>query len=303
MTICCAFVASYAQDCDMTLQTARDFRGKNDYGNAVVWYQKVLDECGDYDGRVEAELSECQYVISLQRTVEHYVGVTDRELYVNDTLVLFAAAGGTDSHIEVTSADGWFVTTNSNWLEASNYGNHLVVNCHPNKNPMSRSGQLYVVGGKGTSTVGVTVRQLAEKTQSSPVPRPVVDHSRVDHSRPVKISFEGGKATPVFENVWSLIKMLEENNNLSLHVEVPWCRNQYTMQLIEKRIKNITDYFVASGIDKDRISKNITLIDVEDGGPESDCAYPRTVKQTADVRIEPEGNQEKSGEENGTTNE
>ena len=75
----------------------------------------------------------------------------------------------------------------------------------------------------------------------------------------VKVSFEAGKDVPTYENVLSLIGVLANNNNLGLKIEVPWCRNKYDIDLIEKRSQNMMNYFLSMGLDKNRISQNISM--------------------------------------------
>lgn len=81
----------------------------------------------------------------------------------------------------------------------------------------------------------------------------------------VKVSFDAGKATPFCENIQSIIKQLENDENLELKIEIPWCRDLYSLQLIEKRIRNITEIFIAAGIEETIISSDITLVEVLDG--------------------------------------
>ena len=199
---------------------------------------------------------------------------------ISDTQVLFDANGGTDSHIRVTCKDGWFSTNNDDWLEVSENGDHLVVYCHPNPNPMARTSSITIVGGKGTRTGFVTVRQEAagkktSKSAAHPNPVPAVE----DQSISLKISFEAGKETPSFENVWKILKLLEDNKNLGLQIETHWCKNNYSIELIEKRSQAITDFFVASGVGKERISQHI-VIDAEDNHSDCDRAYLKITKQT-----------------------
>jgi outer membrane protein OmpA-like peptidoglycan-associated protein len=52
---------------------------------------------------------------------------------------------------------------------------------------------------------------------------------------------------------------------------VSWCRNKYDIELIEKRIQNITNYFMSMGLNKDRISQNISM----NGDKDCDEAYLR----------------------------
>lgn len=200
--------------------------------------------------------------------------------FVSDTRVLFDATGGTDSHIQVTCRDGWFSVNSNDWLDVSENGNYLVVRCRPNPYPRVRTGQVSIVGGQGTRTCNITVQQeAAGNTPSrSSVQTNIVVPASESQSIPVKVSFGAEKTTPTFENVWSIIKLLENNDNLGLKIEIPWCRNEYSVKLIEERCQNITDYFIASGIDKNRISEHI-IIDVNEGETACDRAYLKIVEQ------------------------
>ena len=108
--------------------------------------------------------------------------------------------------------------------------------------------------------------------------------SQSDRELAVKITFESGKTTPVFENVGGIFKVLEENKNLGLQLEIPLCKNQswfknlFAPMVVNKRIKKITDYFVASGVDRNRITKNITLIEKGKTGVDCNSAYARIVE-------------------------
>lgn len=199
---------------------------------------------------------------------------------ISDTQVLFDADGGTDSHIQVTCNDGWFSTNNDDWLEVSENGDHLVVYCRPNPNPMARTSSITIVGGKGTRTGFVTVRQEAagKKTSKSAAqlnPVPAVE----DQSISLKISFEAGKEIPSFENVWKILKLLEDNKSLGLQIETNWCRDNYSIDLIEKRSQAVTDFFIASGIVKERISQHI-IIEAGNSNAECDRGYLTITKQT-----------------------
>ena len=198
--------------------------------------------------------------------------------FISGTRVLFDANGGTDSHIQVTCNDGWFSTNNDDWLEVSENGDHLVVHCRPNPNPMARTSSITIVGGKGTRTGFVTVRQEAagKKTSKSAAqlnPVPAVE----DQSISLKISFEAGKEIPSFENVWKILKLLEDNKSLGLQIETNWCRDNYSIDLIEKRSQAVTDFFVASGVGIGRISQHI-VIDAGKNTSECDRACLKITK-------------------------
>ena len=124
-------------------------------------------------------------------------------------------------------------------------------------------------------------KQQLNQSQNKPIPAissgqhvekkpkpasPSSPETTLDQYGRVKVSFDAGKATPFCENIQSIIKQLEDDEDLELKIEIPWCRDLYSLQLIEKRIRNITEIFIAAGIEETIISSNITLVDVLEGG-------------------------------------
>ena len=94
---------------------------------------------------------------------------------------------------------------------------------------------------------------------------PTSPETTIDLYGRVKVSFDAGKATPSCENVQSIIKQLEDDENLELKIEIPWCRDLYSLQFIEKRIRSITEIIINAGIVETRISSDIKSVDVLDG--------------------------------------
>ena len=194
--------------------------------------------------------------------------------------MLFDANGGSDSHVQVTCKDGWFSVNNDDWLEVSEDGDHLVVHCLPNPYQTARSGHVTIIGGRGTRTGFVTVRQEAPGI----TPHKTDVQTNATHAvenRPItlKITFEAGMETPSFENVWKILKILEDNKSLGLQIETHWCKSNYSIDLIEKRSQAIADFFVASGVGKERISQHIVM-DAGDNNSACDHAYLKITKQT-----------------------
>lgn len=257
-------VILFAQDCDLRLQTARSYKNQGEYKQAVAWYKKVLNDCGDYDGKVKAELQECQRKSRPERSTSDYVPVEQPGLRLNDTQIFFEADGGNDAHIYVTCEGQWVVnvTKGKDWLDVGKNGNLLVVDCLPNTKSEQRDGVLYIIAGEGTIVAKVTVRQEEGDGSSNPT-------TDANSLTSVKVSFEAGKDTPLYENVMNLIAILANNNDLGLKIDVPWCRSKYDIELIEKRIQNITNYFLSMGLNKDRISQNISM----NGDKDCDEAY------------------------------
>lgn len=259
-----------AQDCDLRLKTARYYKEKYEYKQAVSWYKKVLNDCGDYDGKVKTELQECQRKIKVERSSSDYVPVEQPGMRLNDTRIFFEAEGGNDAHIYVTCEGQWVVnvTKGKDWLDVGKNGNLLVVDCLPNNKPELRDGVLYIIAGEGTIVAKVTVRQEEGDASSNYTPT-----TAANRLTSVKVSFEAEKDTPLYENVMNLIAVLANDNTLGLKIDVPWCRSKYDIDLIERRSQNITNYFLSMGLNKDRISQNISM----NGDKDCDEAYLRVV--------------------------
>lgn len=281
------FFASYAQDCAKKLETARFYKEKKDYQVAVEWYQKVLSDCGDYDGNVKKELGECQNKISSKKPSGEYVSVKQEPSgLISGTELSFDAKGGYDDHIQVTCGGGWFAVNSDDWLEVSENDNYLVVRCFPNATSRARSGEISIIADGGTSTGRVFVQQGTRRSSSySSTQKDSYALDAGSRLITVTVSFDEGKAMPSFEKVGKMINYLENNKSLGIQIETPWCRSLYNMRLIEKRIDNITDYLVRSGIDKARISQNITIVDVSESDSECNRAYLKVKGQESETQI------------------
>ena len=199
------------------------------------------------------------------------------------TELVFDADGGVCSDVMITCSD-WFSSLppkDTSWLSVSEGTSCLVVRCAPNLSREERECSIGIICDNGTRMGNVTVQQKAGGEVSHPVMQ--------DSEASVKISFETGKAVPVFENVGSIIKTLEDNKDLDLQIEMTWCKQSWLKDLfgsslVKKRIKKITEFFVTSGVDKNRIHKKITLTEGEAGGAECDCAYAKVVKNATDAQ-------------------
>ena len=269
-------VVLFAQDCDLRLQTARSYKSQGEYKQAVSWYKKGLNDCGDYDGRVKAELQECQRKIKAERSASDYVPVEQPGLRLNDTQIFFEAEGGNDAHIYVTCEGQWVVnvTKGKDWLDVGKNGNLLVVDCLPNNKPEPREGVLYIIAGEGTIVAKVTVQQ-EKGDYSTAYTSPTVPESLKGG-----IVFENGGTTPIFdykrEDMAIMVEILKKEIRMGLQVEIPWCRNLYDMKLLEQRYESIADHFVSMGIRKDRISRYIYKNN-DDRADACDEAYLRVV--------------------------
>ena len=194
--------------------------------------------------------------------------------FIIGTEVVFDAEGGHCSDVQITCRD-WMTSVpvkDTSWLSVSEGTNYLVVRCAPNPTKEERVCNVGIICENGTRMGNVKVKQL-------PIGHSSKLASQSDREIAVKITFEDWKTTPVFENVGGIFKVLDENKNLGLQIEVPLCKNQswfknlFAPLVVNKRIKRVTDYFVASGVDRSRITKNITLIEKGKTGVDCNSAY------------------------------
>lgn len=248
-------------DCLTIFHDAESYKGQGKYKQAEKLYKMVLERCGDYNGKVKVELQECQ-----RKNRPAYVPIEQPGMRLNDTQIFFEAEGGNDAHIYVTCEGQWVVnvTKGKDWLDVGKNGNLLVVDCLPNNKPEPREGVLYIIASEGTIVAKVTVRQEEGDASSNYTPT-----TAANRLTSVKVSFEAGKDTPLYENVMNLIAVLANDNTLGLKIDVPWCRSKYDIDLIERRSQNITNYFLSMGLNKDRISQNISM----NGDKDCDEAY------------------------------
>lgn len=260
-----SFFVFSQDDCLTIFHDAESYKNQGKYKQAEKLYKMVLERCGDYNGKVKVELQECQ-----RKSRPAYVPIEQPGLRLNDTQIFFEAEGGNDAHIYVTCEGQWVVnvTKGKDWLDVGKNGNLLVVDCLPNHKPEPREGVLYIIAGEGTIVAKVTVRQEEGDASSNYTPT-----TAANRLTSVKVSFVAGKDTPLYENVMNLIAVLANDNTLGLNIDVPWCRNKYDIDLIERRSQNITNYFLSMGLGKDRISQNISM------NSDKDCdeAYLRVV--------------------------
>lgn len=298
ISIC--FVSSYAQsDCEERLRTARNCKANKEYGRAVDYYNIVLRHCSDYVdvNKVKTELKECEDKLkpTSQKTSSGRVAVNKQESGRVTYEDMIEAEGNDRYEIRVTCEGDWFLATPKmeDWLEVvSQSENNLILKCAPNTNQEDRFSKISIIcqSKGGSIPEDITIRQegmasskstkrkrsVAQNNSSEPANR--------DLSITVKVTFEKGKAKPTFENVGKLLGLLEDNKNLGLQIEIPWCSerkievgifNKYPMSLMKKRIKNITNYFVNSGIAKERISWSMNESTID-----CDCAYAKVTELT-----------------------
>jgi len=144
-TICIFLLSSvlaYPQDCVLKLKTARDYKVKNDYRNAVKWYRAVLDDCGDYDGNVFSELKECERIITDMNAVFQLTGSKLECEGEGGILVLELKKVPT----------GWSVKQYPKWLQISEIIKNekkVVFNVEANPRAEIRKGTIQLKSDKG----------------------------------------------------------------------------------------------------------------------------------------------------------
>lgn len=297
---------SYAQNCASKLSAAQDAEAIKDYSTAAYYYKKVMEDCGENYGNAKAKWQECQSKLKSNKpaTQKPSGGNVPQMQYETDCIAYFGTYYGStpvmefdeegnceNPNVRVTCpCDNWIVTVNDDgreWLSVEEYQNSFVVRCSSNQSRIERDGSINIIVNtkSGSSKIDIIkVKQEAKGTAPKRPSRPVytdltdyIEQPEEDLSITVKVTFEQSKADPTFENVGKLIMRLEEDKNLGLLIEIPWCNNQksevgfkkYPEALIKRRIKNITDHFGKSGIARERISCSINY----ESNTDCDCAY------------------------------
>ena len=304
--ICCCSVALYAQDCAVLLQSAQQFKAEGKYEIACEKYELLNNKCPDYvNEAVRKEWSECkskkasQNKLKTQSSTSGYVQVYQNESTnnISNKRLEFDADGNslnTNPNLTVYYNGEWdtlYIGMKPDWLEMNRVGNTLLVSCQPNHTSEDRSFEFQILLGYGMDGVSDTIRVHQEPKGRTVRKKPNEQYNftvETKEEQPiiVKITFENGKAKPKFDNnIGRLITALVENNNLDLQIEVYKCESQSGLKnfikapLIDKRFKEIMEYFGSFEIATDRISKNIIVIDGDKEGAECDCAYAKTKKK------------------------
>lgn len=292
MALCMPLCMVYAQNCADRIQSAGKMYDKYKKTKDVKQLEearKVLNNIINTPGNPE----KCRTAAANMLKTFNAVGSNNTKSrsnvmvynnqsydYIIGTEVVFDAEGGVCSDVQITCRD-WMSSVpvkDTSWLSVSEGSNYLVVRCAPNLSNEERICNVGIICENGTRMGNVMVKQLSGANLSKSASGSDARDAKV------KITFQGGKTTPVFENVGSIFKALEANEKLGLQLEIPLCKNQswfknlFAPMVVNKRIKNITDYFVSSGVDKNRITKNITLIEKDKSGVDCDCAYARIVE-------------------------
>lgn len=301
------FVASYAQSqCDLLLDAARKYKNEGEYEKAIDKYNKLEQKCPNYfTETVKKERNSCeekrksQNKPKPQKTSGGYVTFYQNEPtndISNKRLEFDEDGNSLNTHPNLTvyyngEWDTIYIGKKPNWINFSRQGNTLLVFCDSNHTSVDRIFEFQIFLGGGMAGVSDTIRVHQEPKGRSVRRKPKEQNDfsgETKEEQPiiVKITFEKGKAKPKFDsNIGRLITAMGENNNLDLQIEVYKCESQSGLKnfikapLIDKRFKEIMEYFGSFEIATDRISKNIIVIDGDKVGAECDCAYAKTKKK------------------------
>ena len=109
LLIYCFFSVANAQqqDCASRLRSAREYRDRGDYVNAVKMYRKVEKTCPNYDGRVAKELVECQKILSDKHPV----------FVLKQSRIECSGQGGVVEMGLVEAPAAWTVSQFPEWLQ------------------------------------------------------------------------------------------------------------------------------------------------------------------------------------------
>ena len=283
MSFC--FVASYAQNCDSKLRQAQEFERQKNYKGAAYYYKRVAEDCDD--GNARAKYIECnkkwkesQNTTSQKKPSSEYVPKQQTTGLVSNTKLYFDEDGenlNNTPNVQVVIDASWDYCLSEecqDWMSVYRSGNTLVVNCSRNSYSMERDGRINIIGEINEE---IEVHQEGRRVSSKSNTRAQTNSAVPTFEEPlapVKISFEAKKAEPSFENIGKMMVRLEENKDLGLLIEIPYC-TYYNERLIKDRIKNITDHFIKLGIAKERISYNMPYVEVDGNDATCDCAYAK----------------------------
>ena len=301
----CFFVSYSQSQCEALLDAARKYKNKGEYAKAVENYNSLEKKCPNYfTETVRSERNDCKKMVESQnrpkpqKTSSGYipsqqyesVAISNRDAYFDDEGV----CQNNTNEIRVFLNDWYFIVYENcqDWLKVERSGNLLIVTCYDNPNKEDRIGKIAVLGASGESHV-IDVTQYGRKsspkskTRTNPTEQiNSIEQTKEEQPIIVKITFEKGKSKPKFDNnIGPLITAMGENKNLDLQIEVYKCESQSGLKnfikapLIDKRFKEIMEYFGSFEITTDRISKNIIVIDGDKSGAECDCAYAKTKKK------------------------
>jgi hypothetical protein len=284
------YLTSFAQ-CEDLLRTARLYKDKGQYEAADNTYTLLEKQCPDLvDQTVRNEWSYCKSKVEnrpdIQISSSGYVpSQPQKSDSVHNTTLYFDAEGNSLHNYRVTTdkavSDVLIGEESADWLSVEVNGNEIEAKCKPNPYPSERNGEFTIILDRGTRFQTIQVQQNARKTSSVPVTRPHSPSRTVEEEQPVavKITFSIRKEEPRFDenNEWKLLKALVENKDLVLQIEIPWCSDAYDVQLVQKRLDNITEHFIRSGIAKERIKR--TYNEVYEADATCDEAFARVVKK------------------------
>lgn len=291
VVICFCFCGLCAQDCKVLLQVAREYKDKREYKIAIEKYNLLEKKCPDYFSEtIRSERNYCKKKLDGSRAPSDSQSPTLPGGYspippqptglISNTKLYFNAEGGCLNSTNIIRVDlnSWDFSVNKNnqdWLNVEKDGNSLVVTCNSNPSLVERDGEIDVIG-----EINTTIRVHQERRKASSTTKQTANTDRQKAEvQPIllKISFEAGKTIPSYVNGGKIIGDLEDNPNLILQIEMPWCLNVYKERLIKKRIKHIMDDLSRFGISKERIAPTMPIIDGNEERSACDCASAKSV--------------------------
>ena len=154
--IFCCFISSFAQDCDLKLNTAQDYKAKNDYKNAIEWYKSVLSDCGDYDGNVLKELKECEKKITNRNAV----------FLLEQSLLECSGEGGTFVMELKKAPVSWSVSEVPEWLQVTSdtlEEKKVEFTATANPNAAIRLGAIKLTSDKGVTQEFTVIQHEGEE--------------------------------------------------------------------------------------------------------------------------------------------
>lgn len=166
--VCVSTVTVTAQKCSDRIQSAtrmyeryKQTKDKQTLEEA----RKVLQNVKNTPGVSESCVKEADRLLKLWKSQSTKTTKKDDPIpYDNSGLGVyvheleFESAGG-DDDIRVFCNEGWVVSNNNDWFDATRKGDYVIVKCKPNESKEAREGTFYVLSQGGTSSEIITITQ------------------------------------------------------------------------------------------------------------------------------------------------
>ena len=133
--------------CESSYQTAMKFYEEKDYENALLFFNKVMADCGIYKD-VESKKKDCESKINKKNST----------LSIEKTDVLFGPQGGTEA-VKVTSNTSWSFRKGADWLNLKKNKGQLVIECEGNATGEERNALITVVASDGSLSKSIQIIQ------------------------------------------------------------------------------------------------------------------------------------------------